>query len=72
MKNVPQRIEVVVEPLVYGPKDMEALLMSIRVLVNGEEVSYKRIEPQDFLMSNFDLVFDWVKFEIKKQLEVKI
>ncbi len=68
MKNFISRIECVVEPSLYNNKEGESVQINVRCRAGDLEWNITKIEPKDFLMSNLDLVFDYLKEEIKHAL----
>lgn len=65
MKNFISRIECVVEPSLYHHEEGENVQITMRCRANDTEWSISRIEDKDFLKSNFDLVFDHMRDNIK-------
>ena len=65
MKNFISRIECVIEPSLYFNKEGESVQISIRCRTNDKEWSVSKIEQKDFLRSHFDLIFDYMKSNIK-------
>jgi hypothetical protein len=73
MKNFIDRIECVVEPSLYFHREGESVQIRIRCVTDDKEYRVSRVEPKDFLRSHFDVVFDYMREELKHGLleEVK-
>ena len=65
MKNFINRIECVVEPSLYYSKGNEYIQITMRCRTNDKEWSISKIEEKDFLVSHFDLIFNYLKENIK-------
>ena len=65
MKNFISRIECVVEPSLYFNKEGQNVQMTMRCRAHNTEWSISKIEDKDFLKSNFDLIFDHMREDIK-------
>ena len=65
MKNFISKIECVVEPSLYYNEKGESVQITMRCRANDTEWSISQIEDVDFLKSNFDLIFDHMRENMK-------
>jgi hypothetical protein len=66
MRNFIERIECVIEPNSFYPSD-GSIELRMRMRSFGKECGTIKIEHADFMKSHFDLVFDHLKEELKKE-----
>lgn len=69
MKNFIDRLEFIVTPSLFHTKYGDAVEIEVRFKKNGTEYAVRRMEDYDFLKSNFDVVFDYIKAAVKESLE---
>ena len=65
MKNFISRIECVVEPSLYSTGEWQKVQITMRCRLNDTEWSVSKIDDIDFLVSHFDLVFDYMREDIR-------
>jgi hypothetical protein len=68
MKRFIGRIECVIEPSAHKGDYGESVQVIIRCRKNDLEWSLSKIESADFLSSHFDMIFDYMKEELKCRL----
>ena len=69
MKNFPSFVEVRVQPfMLNGSKGTYSVIMELKTSIDGVEVSSRKIVEEDFLESNFDLIFRNISLELKRVL----
>lgn len=65
MENFISRIECVIEPSLYCNDNGESVQITMRCRAGDVEWGISQIENTDFLKSNFDLVFDHMRENVK-------
>lgn len=65
MKNLISRIECVVEPSLYFNGKGESIQLTMRCRIDDKEWSISKIEDVDFMISNFDLIFNHMRDSVK-------
>ena len=59
------KIECIIEPELYCSKNGETVRVNMRCRLGDDEFDINRIENVDFMRSNFDLIFDHMREDIR-------